>query len=248
VRPLAILAIVVAVTAGGCDRPQRAPRFVDVADAPREMRGTPASRPDEWRLMFVDLETTGLVPGWHEMIDVGLVLTDLSGVPLDSLYLKIQPEHPERLSRRALELNGFDAGRWREQGALRPAAAADSIILFRERAAAGKSVTLISINVAFNAAFLDGLFRDSNRSWRELFHWQTLDVPSMAWALGYREVSRFTLPETLGVPDEPEDPLQQTGGTGASLATRLYRALLAEGASGAPGPTPVGGPASLTPR
>jgi len=239
---------VAALVLSGCGREQQAPRFVDIADAPRDQRGTAASRPEAWRLMFVDMETTGLVPGWHEPIDVGLVLTDLSGVPTDSLYLKVQPEHPERLSEHAHELNGFEVERWQREGALRPSAVADSIILFRERSAAGKSVALVSINVAFNTAFLDGLFRDSDRSWRELFFWQPLDVPSMAWALGHREVSRFTLPAALGVPGEPDDTLEQTGATGASLAARLYRALLAERASGGPGPTSVGGRASLTPR
>jgi hypothetical protein len=245
---LGALVVAAALVADGCGRAERAPHFVDIADAPRELLGTPATRPEDWRLMFVDMETTGLVPGWHEMIDVGLVLTDLSGVPTDSLYLRIQPGHPERLSPRARELNGFDAPRWRREGALRPAAAADSIILFRERAAAGKSVALVAINIAFSTAFLDGLFRDSDRSWRELFYWQTLDVPSMAWALGHREVSRFVLPAVLGVPGEPEDTHQQTGGTGASLASGLYRALLAERASGARAPTSVDGHASLTPR
>jgi len=248
VPALATLVVVAALAMSGCERQQQAPRFVDIADAPRDQRGTPATRPEEWRLMFVDMETTGLVSGWHEMIDIGLVLTDLSGVPIDSLYLKVQPEHPERLSAHARELNGFDVQRWRNEGALRPSAVADSIILFRERAAAGKSVNLVSINVAFNTAFLDGLFRDSDRSWRELFYWQPLDVPSMAWALGYREVGRFTLPVALGVPGEPDDTRLQTGATGASLAARLYRAMHAERAAGGPVPAPVGGRAGLTPR
>jgi len=243
-----LLAIAVVAAIAGCGRSERAPRFVEIADAPRELLGTPATRPDDWRLMFVDMETTGLVAGWHEMIDVGLVLTDLAGVPIDSLYFKIQPEHPERLNARAGELNGFDAGRWRDAGALRPEAAADSIILFRERVASGKSVALVAINIAFDTAFLDVLFRDSDRSWRELFYWQVLDVPSMAWGLGHREVGRFALPVALGIPGESTDPHEQTGATGASLASRIYRALLAERASGASSTTPVGGPTGLTPR
>jgi hypothetical protein len=32
----------------------------------------PAEAPDQWLLAFVDVETTGLVPGYHEMIDIGV--------------------------------------------------------------------------------------------------------------------------------------------------------------------------------
>lgn len=73
------------------------------------LRETPTANPAGWLLAFVDVETTGLVPGYHEMIDLGLVITDLDGVRIDSLFLRIQPEHPERLSEGAREVNAFDA-------------------------------------------------------------------------------------------------------------------------------------------
>ena len=31
--------------------------------------------PDQWLLAHIDVETTGLLPGHHEMIDVGNVMT-----------------------------------------------------------------------------------------------------------------------------------------------------------------------------
>ena len=34
--------------------------------------GSPATDPDGWLLAFLDVETTGLVPGYHKMIDLGL--------------------------------------------------------------------------------------------------------------------------------------------------------------------------------
>ena len=56
----------------------------------------PADAPDDWLLAFVDIETTGLIPGYHEMIDIGIVLTDLDGIEINSMFVRIQPEHPER--------------------------------------------------------------------------------------------------------------------------------------------------------
>ncbi|MDZ7797345.1 MAG: hypothetical protein U5N56_10030 [Candidatus Marinimicrobia bacterium] len=66
------------------------------------------------------METTGLQPGYHEMIDIGLVITDVRGNIIDSLFLLIQPAHPERLQPGAYEVNAFDADIWRERGALLP--------------------------------------------------------------------------------------------------------------------------------
>jgi len=31
--------------------------------------------PDQWLLAYIDVETTGLLPGHHEMIDMGIVMT-----------------------------------------------------------------------------------------------------------------------------------------------------------------------------
>jgi DNA polymerase III epsilon subunit-like protein len=200
---------------------------VRAADEPRPVRGSPAEQPGDWLLAFVDVETTGLVPGWHEIVDIGLVITDLDGAPLDSLFLRIQPEHPERLSEGARAVNAFDAATWRSHGALAPAAAADSIVRFRKRVAGGREVLMVAYNCQFDTAFLDHLFRGSDRTWRELFHYFVLDVPSMAWALGHRELTGSALSAKLGVPDEPHVATEHTGVTGASLNARVYRALLA---------------------
>jgi len=196
---------------------------------------SPAANPDAWLLAFLDVETTGLVPGYHEMIDLGLVMTDLDGEPIDSLFLRIQPDHPERLSEGAREVNAFDPVRWRELGALSPAAAVDSLRDFHRRVAGTRSVLLVAFNSWFDAAFLDHLFRAAGGSWRELYHYFVLDIPSMAWALGYRDLTGAELSGRLGVADEPHVAEEHTGITGARLNARLYRALRRRGA---PAPVP----------
>jgi len=196
---------------------------------------SPAADPEAWRLAFLDVETTGLVPGYHEMIDLGLVLTDLEGEPIDSLFLRIQPEHPERLSEGAREVNAFDPERWIELGALIPAAAVDSLRAFHRRVAGDHRVLLVAFNSWFDAAFLDHLFRAAGGSWRELYHYFVLDVPSMAWALGFRDLTGAELSARLGVEDEPHVAEEHTGITGARLNARLYRALRERGV---PAPAP----------
>jgi len=219
---------------------QVVPPYVAAVEGAPVARSTPAAQPEEWLLAFVDVETTGLVPGWHEMIDLGVVMTGLDGQPLDSLFVRSQPEHPERLSEGVRQVNAFDAGRWRELGALEPRAAVDSLTRFHRRVAADRPVLLIAFNSWFDAAFLDHLFRSADSSWRTLYHYFVLDVPSMAWSMGYRDLVGSELSRQLGVPDEPHVAEQHTGITGARLNARLYRALRERGMS-PPGMT-GGGP------
>lgn len=202
------------------------PDFVRAVEESPVPSGSPAERPDDWLLAFIDVETTGLVPGYHEMIDVGVVMTDLDGRVRDSLFLRVQPMHPERLSVGAQRVNGFDAARWREVAALAPRAAVDSLVRFHRRAAGARHVLMVAFNSQFDAAFLDHLFRESGGSWRALYHYFVLDVPSMAWSLGYRDLRNDALARKLGVADEPRVAVEHTGLTGAMLNVRIYQALL----------------------
>lgn len=205
------------------------PAFVAAAETAPVATSSPATEPETWRLAFMDVETTGLVAGWHEMIDLGVVMADLDGRALDSLFVRIQPSHPERTSEGARAVNAFDAERWRKRGALAPGAAVDSLRAFHRRVAGDGPVLLVAFNSQFDAAFLDHLFRGAGASWRELYHYFVLDIPSMAWALGYRDLTGAALAERLGVDDEPHVAEDHTGITGARLNIRLYRALRSHG-------------------
>lgn len=185
--------------------------------------------PEDWLLAIVDVETTGLVPGYHEMIDLGLVMTDLDGRVVDSIFLRVQPDHPERTSEGARRVNGFDAEKWRRLDALDSRAATDSLVAFHRRVAGTRPVLLVAFNSQFDAAFLDHLFRTNDSSWRTLYHYFVLDIPSMAWALGYRDLANGALARRLGVTDEPRVADEHTGITGAMLNVRIYQALRARG-------------------
>lgn len=186
----------------------------------------PAESPDDWLLAFIDIETTGLTPGYHEMIDIGIVMTDLDGIELDSLFIRIQPEHPERTQEGARAVNAYDEERWKQLNALTTDQAIERIVSFHNGVAGDKSVLMVAFNSHFDAAFLDHLFRARERSWREIYHYFILDLPSMAWVLGERGLTGQSLTKVLGIEDEPHVALQHTGITGAMVNARIYRALL----------------------
>jgi DNA polymerase III epsilon subunit-like protein len=237
-RPAAALRILLPVTvsavllasAPAAAAQARSPDYVRAVEAAPFPSGSPATDPTRWLMAHLDVETTGLVPGFHEMVDLGLVVTDLEGRVLDSLFLRVQPQHPERTSEGARTVNDFDAARWRALGALTPSAAADSLVAFHRRVAGDRPTLLVAFNSWFDAAFLDHLFRARGGTWRELYHYFVLDIPSMAWSLGYRELTGSALAARLGVPDEPRVARDHTGVTGAMLNVRIYRALRERGA------------------
>ncbi len=99
------------------------------AMAPQQLGGlalplpdhNPAEDPDGWILAHVDVETTGLAPGYHEMIDLGVVMTDLQGNELTAcdgsnigpqLFMRIDPAHPDNLDPGAAAVNSFSCERW----------------------------------------------------------------------------------------------------------------------------------------
>jgi DNA polymerase III alpha subunit (gram-positive type) len=186
---------------------------------------SPADAPDDWLLAFVDVETTGLLPGYHEMIDIGMVLTDVEGREIDRLFVRLQPQHPERTSEGARAVNAFDPDHWRELGALSQKDAVERIVSFHHRVAGGRAVLLVAYNSHFDAAFIDHLFRGQGRTWREIYHYFILDLPSMAWSLGLRQLDGSALTKALAIEDEPHVAAEHTGLTGAEVNVRIYRAL-----------------------
>ena len=186
----------------------------------------PANDPDGWLLAHVDAETTGLVPGYHEMIDVGIIMTDLEGNELDRLFLRIMPNHPDRAQPGAVAVNGFSVGRWNELGFNTQMQAVSKLVDFHDRVARNKHVLFVGYNAWFDISFLDHLFRDQGSSWRALYHYFVLDLPSMAWSLGIKDLAGQEMASKLGVEQETTNPLEHTGITGAESNVGVYRALL----------------------
>ena len=219
----AIFILLVALSARG---DVHVPEFVRALEDGPVAVSKPSEAPDECLLAHIDVETTGLVPGYHEMIDIGIVMTDLEGKELDRLFLRIMPSHPERISPGAAAVNAFSVELWEKRGYLTEREAVERIVSFQTQVANGRQVLFVAYNAWFDLSFVDHLFRGVDRTWRELYHYFVLDLPSMLWSLGLRDLNGSTLEETLGVAKETDDPLQHTGITGAEWNVQVYRALL----------------------
>ncbi|MCB2211396.1 hypothetical protein KQI52_04735 [bacterium] len=191
----------------------------------QELRWPPED-PENWLLAFVDVETTGLQPGYHELVDIGLIYSDLKGRELGRLFERVMPEHPERTSPEAASVNGFSVERWDTLQTISAAELVQRITSFHNDIVKdNQQVILIAFNSWFDASFLEATFSAQESSVRSLYFYYVLDVPSMAWAVGMRGLSGANLAAELGIEDEPHEPLLHTGITGADLNLRVYRAL-----------------------
>ncbi|MFW5661674.1 MAG: 3'-5' exonuclease [Oceanicaulis sp.] len=188
----------------------------------------PSEDPDGYVLAIVDVETTGLEPGHHEMIDIGAIYTDLDGNELGRFFVRIDPDHPERAGEIARGINGYDEARWAELGASGEAEAADAFLAFHRETTAGRTAIFTAYNAYFDRAFVDAWLAEEDRPrFRDLYTYFLIDLPSVAWGRGYRGLSGGEIAADLGIAPETDDPLQHTGESGAAWNLEFYRALMA---------------------
>ncbi len=103
-------------------------------------------------LSFIDVETTGLEPEKHEMIQIAVIKVDCVTLEvLDEIETKIQPRHLERADPVALRINGYCPERWTNAITLWQALCQINPLI--------DGTILAGHNVAFDRAFLQAAWR-----------------------------------------------------------------------------------------
>jgi DNA polymerase III epsilon subunit-like protein len=154
-------------------------------------------------LAFIDLETTGVNPSIHEIIEIGVVRARQTGDPSDPLVevdrfsMKITPEHLERADRKALQVNHFDVEVWRKEGV----SFKDAFPILDEKL---KGHILVAQNVAFDVGFLARAYEHLGKSLDNSIYYHKLDVASLAmgkeyWNEAYRRFSLHELSTNTGM-------------------------------------------------
>lgn len=173
-------------------------------------------------LCFLDLETTGSVFGYHEIIDIAALRTSPSSAQVKGIWQRrVKPRHPNRTSVLARELTCFDSESWTT--AVEPDA-----YLFEEFAQFVGGCVPVCHNPSFDRAFIT--LAATAAGVHELgldYHW--IGTESLAWPLYLRgllpKLSLASLCEYLGVGCEPT-PHQAIHG--ADACRRAYQALMSQ--------------------
>jgi DNA polymerase-3 subunit epsilon len=144
-------------------------------------------------LAFLDVETTGLDPERHEILEVGLVLARQTLIPgrgpqvelLEELEWKVKPEHIETAEPEALRINRYNEADWLFASSLKQVMEAVA-----EKTA---DAILIAQNVTFDWGFIERAFRRTGVESK--MHYHRLDLLSMAYAKLYHneKLTKFSL-------------------------------------------------------
>lgn len=169
-------------------------------------------------LALIDVETTGLDPEEHEIIEIGLIVCDSKNFTiLDEWDVKIKPEHPETGHPKAFEVNGYNEEEWK-----------DAVTLQQGMDWLARKVpgyTMMSYNVSFDLGFLQAAFKKTGV--KDPMNYHRLDLLTLAWSkLPHSKMAGWSLKNVcsfLGI--EPE-PKVHRGANGARKAYEVYKTLM----------------------
>jgi DNA polymerase III epsilon subunit-like protein len=166
-----------------------------------------------WPRIFVDVETTGLDPSIHEIIEI-CVITEWQSGSFEEWHTKIRPEHIETAHPRALEVNGYTAEAWRDAPIM--------AYVINDIAARVSQGLVIGHNVGFDVSFIaaalssHGLRRPSHRSFDTMaLAYEHLPIP---------KVSLDAIRSFFGWPSKRAHTALQDTRDMRRLFHRLYRA------------------------
>lgn len=143
-------------------------------------------------LCAVDIETTGRMPGYHEILQIAILPLDSKIEPLEGVtpfYMTIAPEHPERVEKEALNIHHLNVSEI-ARNSLDPWRVAD---LFNEwfqnlQLPLRKSLVPLAHNWVFEAGFLRAWL--GLESFNQFFHPHPRDTMLMAIAANDRAYMR----------------------------------------------------------
>lgn len=143
------------------------------------------------RLAFVDLETTGLDPSRHEIIEIGIVIaaqkTDESGRRyLESVSehnIQLKPEHIETADPKGLEVCKYHSRDW--------SAAVPQKIGLSQALEILDGTVFIAQNVGFDWAFIQKSGTEHGVDFDAHVHYHKLDLASMVFGKLYHEQKLF---------------------------------------------------------
>lgn len=164
------------------------------------------------KIILVDLETTGLDPQVHEIIEIGAINVDTGA----EFSIKVQPSHIETADPVAMKVNGYTDEKW--VGAV---PLCDALMLLKEFAGEGKY--MMSYNVSFDRMFTEKAYKECEIGYP--FYYHHFDLLTLAW---YRlhagsPLSLKSVCKQLRLEEEPD---VHSALEGCRAAYRVYQKLV----------------------
>lgn len=178
------------------------------------MRGEILRKP----IAITDVETTGYDPMTQEIIEIGLVLVNQETLEIiNTLDVKVRPEHLETATEDALKFNGYNPADWRNALTLK-----EAINLYAEKT---KGAIFCAHNVTFDWSFINEAFKKTGV--KDQMDYHRLDLLTMIW-LKYRNsgLQKFRLNEAAKFLGIAEESKPHRAINGAILAYKIYKQIV----------------------
>ena len=169
------------------------------------------------KIALIDLETTGLDPAKHEIIEIGAVIFEShTHEVFHTVSIRVRPERIKDADPEALAVNGYTPSAWRSASDLGWALTALSM--------ATKDCTFMSYNAMFDWSFL--VLAAKRAGVQFSFQRAKIDLLSLAWGrIPHYRVASWSLKTVcayLGL--KPENKVHRAL-EGAEKAFEVYQAL-----------------------
>jgi len=169
-------------------------------------------------IAITDVEITGLDPTIQEIVEIGLVVIDQQTLEiLDTLDIKVKPEHIETADEFALKLNGYNKTDWKNAITLK-----EAMSIYGEKT---KDAIFCAHNVTFDWSFIFEAFRKTGIK-NQMDH-HRIDLFTMIWMkLRNLDFEKFSLNEVAKHLGIPEEPMPHRAINGTMTAYEIYKKLV----------------------
>lgn len=169
-------------------------------------------------LCFLDIETTGPVIGYHEIIEFGAIRTSHDAEKILGEYTaKVMPFYPDRATLFALKLNGFSVESW---SAAQPLG--ETLISL---SGVTRATVPVCHNPSFDRAFIQLAATAMGVELGLDYHW--IGTESLAWRrYKHGTLNGLQLPDLCATFGIDEEPTPHRALEGARTCMRVYKALL----------------------
>ncbi|GAB4284659.1 MAG: hypothetical protein Kow0081_1990 [Candidatus Dojkabacteria bacterium] len=183
------------------------------------------------KVMYFDVETTGINPYLHEIIQIGIII-EINGEVVDQLNLKCQPTNWDVISPEALKITGNTIESLKKE---MPAAEAykkvDALLCkYIDQYDKTDKYYPAGYNVRFDLDFLGEFYRRNNNPYLgSIINWRYLDPLPMLYALDFKGKIKFPNYKLTTIAEVLKIPLQAHDAFSDILATREIIRFLISG-------------------
>ena len=170
------------------------------------------------KIAITDVETTGLLAEKHEIIEIGTVIFDDQTFEiLDTIDVKIKPEHIEDADPIALQVNGYNIDDWKDAVPL-----SDAMRIYSEKTS---GCMFCAHNMIFDFGFMEQAFKKVGLE--NKFDKHRIDIFTLAWSkIPHDKIPKWSLKTICEYLEIPPEPVVHRGINGAMAEYQVYKKLM----------------------